>query len=49
MDAKLYLLIDKDWKPLADEFEKDYKTNDHIIVFNAHGKDTIQYAIVSLT
>lgn len=52
-DAKLYILSDKDWKPLADTFEahKDYNLRHQVSIYQLMTSASVgqQYAILTLT
>jgi len=52
-DAKLYILSDKDWKPLADLFEshKDYNLKHQVYIYKLMTSTSVgqQYAILTLT
>jgi len=51
--AKLYLLVDKDWKPLADLINnhKDYKIKSDVTIYQLMTEtcDSHHYAILSLS
>ena len=51
-DARLYLLTDIDWKPLAHQIEQhvNYNLKDLIVIFNLSNDKTIRnYAILSMS
>jgi len=52
-DAKLYILSDKDWKPLADLFQddKDYNLKLDIVIYQLMTPTSVgqQYAILTLS